>query len=141
MLIVHFMNLIDVFYAQMTLALSALATLAFYQWMQKCTSGVTAFLSATALIIVLCTLGGVSFFILRISRRHDGLQVLFNQYSTYARRWGTLYDTLHEGSLYFVAPLLVIVLARSAITGFGQGHGLVQVCTLIGLDIVVCIGT
>jgi predicted N-acyltransferase len=124
----------------MTLAMGALATFAFYQWTQKCTSAVTFFVSATALIIVVLTLGGVCFFILRIARRPDGLLALFNKDSIYGRRWGTLYDTLHEGSLYFVSPLLIIVLARSAITGFGQGHGLVQVCISIVLDIFVCVG-
>jgi len=123
----------------MTLALGALATFAFYQWTRKCTSAVSAFISATALIIFILTLGGVCFFILRIARRPDGLAALFNKDSMYGRRWGTLYNTLHEGSLSFVGPLLIIVLARSAITGFGQGHGLVQVCLLVVLDIVVCI--
>jgi hypothetical protein len=123
----------------MTLALSALATLAFYQWTQRCTSGVTAFASATALIIVVLTLGGVCFFIRRIAQRPDGLTVLFNQDSIYGRRWGTLYNMLHEGSLYFVAPLLIVVLVRSAITGFGQHHGLVQLCALIVLDLIVCV--
>jgi hypothetical protein len=124
----------------MTLALGALATLAFYQWTQKCTSAVTFFVSSTALIIVVLTLGRVCFFSLRIARRSDGLVALFNKDSMYGRRWGTLYDALHEGSLYFVGPLLIIVLARSAITGFGQGHGLVQVCISVVLDVFVCFG-
>jgi hypothetical protein len=124
----------------MTLALGTLATFSFYQWTRKCTSAVTAFVSATALMIVISTLGGVCFFILRIARGPDGLVALFNKDGTYGRRWGTLYNTLHEGSLYFVGPLLIIVLVRSAVTGFGQGYGLAQVCILIVLDIVVCVG-
>jgi hypothetical protein len=126
----------------MTLALSALATFAFYQWTRPCTSAVTAFVSTTALVIVILTLSTIYFFILRIARRPDGagLAALFDGDSMYGRKWGTLYNTLHEGSLLFVGPLLVVVLARSAITGFGQGHGGIQVFVLVGVDIVVCAG-
>jgi hypothetical protein len=124
----------------MTLALTTLATLAFNQWTQSCTSGVTFLVSTTALIIVMLTLGGVSFFILRIAQRPSGLAMLFDRDGVYGRRWGTLYNTLHEGSLYFIFPLLIVVLARSAITGFGQGHGMAQVFALIALDIIVCVG-
>jgi hypothetical protein len=134
------LDLVDVLYSQMTLALSALATFAFYQWTQNCISAATAGISSTALIIVLSALGGVSFFILRVARKSGGLTQLFDKDSLYGRRWGTLYDSLHEGSLHFVAPLLIVVLSRSAITGFGQGHGLAQVIVSIALDLAVCFG-
>jgi len=51
-----------------------------------------------------------------------------------------MYDTLKEGPMYFAVVLWIIILIRSAITGFGQGNGLAQVIALIVLYLFVCLG-
>ena len=67
------------------------------------------------------------------------MQKLFTKDSIYGRRWGSLYDTLNERQLYFAVALWVIVLIRSAITGFGQSDGLGQVIAMIVLQVIVFI--
>jgi hypothetical protein len=120
-------------------ALGALATFAFYHWTQRCTSWLVFLLSAGVLAFILLTLSTTSFFILRISKKPGGLQQLFSQDHSYGRRWGSMYDTLNEGQLYFAVALWMFVLIRSAITGFGQSNGFAQVVTLIVVEFVVCI--
>jgi hypothetical protein len=88
---------------------------------------------------MLLTLGMVCLFILHIAYRPNGHSMLFDQDSTYGRRWGSLYNTYREGSLAFVGIFLIVMLARSVITGFGQGHGLAQMCALLAVDLIVCI--
>ena len=124
----------------MTISLGSLATFAFNQWNQLCTSVLTYVVSAIVLFIAVVTLGAVTYLILRVARRPGGLQQLFNAKSTYGRRWGTLYDTLREGRLSFVGVFLVVIVIRSAIISFGQGNGLLQLCLSVVLDIIVCIG-
>jgi hypothetical protein len=123
----------------MHVALGSLTTFAFNLWIQKCNPAGILVASAFALFIIMITLSGVSTFILEISRTPDGLKKLFNADSTYGCRWGTLYNTLREGRLSFVPFLLVVVVVRSAITSFGQGHGLLQLCAMIVVDLIVCI--
>jgi len=119
-------------------ALGTLATFAFHQWTQKCTSGLTFFLTTSVLAFALLTLGLTSFLILRISKRPDGLPKLFAKDSIYGRRWGSMYDTLNERHLYFAVVLWVIAIIRAAITGFGQSNGLAQVVAMTVLQLVVC---
>jgi hypothetical protein len=121
-------------------ALGSLATFSFYQWTQKCTSGLTFFLSASALASVLLPLVITSSYILYLSRNPDSLQKLFTKDSIYERRWGSMYDTLKERRLRFVFGQWVIVLMRSAITGFGQSSGFGQVIAMIALEWIVCVG-
>lgn len=129
------------------------------QWTQSCTSRLAAFLSASALIIILTNLGIVTFFILRLAARPGGSAWLFSNDTSYGRRWGTLYNTLSETTVYFVAPFLVFVIARSAITwvlhiylgranwfskllrnsGFGQGHGLAQVIAMLAVELIMAV--
>jgi Transient receptor potential (TRP) ion channel len=92
------------------------------------------------LALVLLTLGGTSFFLLRLARTPDGLHKLFSRDFTYIDRWGSLYDTMSEGRLPFVVALWVVVIMRSAIVGFGQNNGLVQVIILIVVDLLFCFG-
>src|ERR1700722_10361448 len=121
------------------MALGTLSTFAFYQWTQTCTSGLTDFLSASIVAIILLTLTIVSLFILRMSTRKYTLQRLYSKDYTYLHRWGSLYDTLKEGPMYFAVVLWTIILVRSGIIGFGQGNGLAQVVALIVVDLVICI--
>jgi hypothetical protein len=121
------------------LALGTLATFAFYQWTQACTSSLMFFLSASALFLALMMLGGASFVILFISKKPGGLEQLFSKDHSYARRWGSMYNTLNEGQLYFAVALWVNVLIRSAITAFGQSNGMAQVIALMILEFLVCI--
>lgn len=121
------------------LALGTLATFAFYQWTQACTSGLMLFLSASIFIFALLMLAGASFLILFISKKPGGLEQLFSKDHSYARRWGSMYNTLNKGQLYFAVALWVTVLIRSAITAFGQSNGLAQVIAMIILEFVVCV--
>jgi Transient receptor potential (TRP) ion channel len=90
--------------------------------------------------LILLTLGGTSFFLLRVARTPDGLQKLFSKDYTYIDRWGSLYDTMSERKIPFVIAIWVIVIIRSAIVGFGQNNGLVQVVVLIVVDLLFCVG-
>ena len=121
-------------------ALGSLATFSFYQWTRRCTSGLTFFLSASALASVLLPLAMTSFFILYFARKSDGLQKLFTKGSIYERRWGSMYDTFKEHRLRFVFAQWIIVLMRSAITSFGQSYGFGQVIAMIALESIVCVG-
>jgi len=123
----------------MALALGTLATFAFYQWTQHCATGLAFFLSASALAIILLNLGVVCFLILYISSRPGGTALLFSDKKSYGRRWGTVYDTLNETRLFFVVPLLIVSLARSAVIGFGQGHGFAQVIALIAIEAITAL--
>jgi len=123
----------------MVLALGTLATFSFYQWTQHCATGLAFFLSASALALILLNLGVACFLILHISNRPGGTALLFSDKTSYGRRWGTLYDSLNETRLFFVVPLLFIALARSAIVGFGQGHGFVQVVALIAIEAITAV--
>jgi Transient receptor potential (TRP) ion channel len=122
------------------LALGTLATFAFYQWTQRCVSGLIFFLSASIFALVLLTLAGTSFFLLRISRTPDGSFKLFSKDYTYIDRWGSLYDTMSERRIPFVIATWSIVIIRSAIVGFGQHNGLAQVIVLIVVDLIFCAG-
>ena len=122
------------------LSLGTLATFAFYQWTQICVSGLIFFLSVSILALILLTLGGTSFFLLRTARTPEGLQKLFSQDYSYIDRWGSLYDTMSERKIRFVVALWVIVIIRSAIVGFGQNNGLVQVIVLIVMEFLFCVG-
>jgi hypothetical protein len=121
------------------LALGTLATFAFYQWTQACTSKLTFFLSASVLFLALLMLAGASFLILFISKKQGGLEQLFSKDHSYARRWGSMYNTLNEGKLYFAVALWMNVLIRSAITAFGQSNGIAQVIAFIILEFIVCV--
>jgi hypothetical protein len=123
----------------MNLALHTLGVFAFYQWRQHCTSPVLAFVSAVSLFIVLCTLFTVGVLIMRMSRQLESHEALLNEKGHYIRSWGTLYDTLHGERLYFVIVSLLTVVINSAIVGFGQGNGLVQIILLIVLQSVIVI--
>ena len=123
----------------MYVTFSSLATFAFNQWIQKCNPARVLVMSVFALLVVMGTLGSVSAFLLHIARGPEGARKIFNAKGTYGRRWGTLYNTLREGKLYFVPFMLCVVFARSAITAFGQGHGLAQLCCMIVVDLVVVI--
>lgn len=90
--------------------------------------------------IILLTLGGTSFFLIRIARTPDGQQKLFSKDYTYIDRWGSIYDMLSERKIPFVVAVWVIVIIRSAIVGFGQNNGLVQVVILIVVDLLFSIG-
>ena len=123
----------------MSLGLGPLAVFGFNQWTQRCTSPVTAFISVTAVLFTIGSLGFVTFLILRLTRRPDGIELLFDKHGVYAPRWGALYEVLHDSKVFFVVPLLVVVIIRSAIVGFGRS-GLSQVATLIVLESLLCIG-
>jgi len=110
------------------------------QWTQKCTSAVTAFASAVSLAIIVGVLGLVTFLIILMATRPDGKTQLYTKSGTYARRWGALYNVLHHDRVIFLVPLLGLVLARSAIVGFGQGSGIIQVIALIVLETVTASG-
>jgi hypothetical protein len=87
----------------------------FQQWTQHCATGLAFFLSASALAVVLLNLGVVCFLILHISNHPGGIARLFSSKTSYGRRWGTLYDSLNENRLFFVVPLLFVILARSIV--------------------------
>jgi len=125
----------------MNLAIGSLATFGFWQWTLSPNSAARSILSAAAFIIVILTLSTVVFLIVKLSHRPGGMQQLFNAKSSYGRRWGTLYDTLHENSVIYVIPLTGVVILRSAIIGFGQKSGLVQSGALIFLETVIFLGT
>ena len=122
------------------LALGTLTTFAFYQWTQRCVSPLAFFLSSSVLALVLLTLSGTSFFLLRTAKTPDGTQKLFSSDHSYIHRWGSLYDKLSEVKIHFVVVLWVVVVIRSAIVGFGQNNGLVQVVCLIVVDSLLCFG-
>jgi hypothetical protein len=86
------------------------------------------------------SLAFVSFFILRLASRPGGLEQLFTAKSTYGRRWGSLYDVLHENKLNFIVLNNVASLVCNAIIGFGHRSGKAQVGTLIVLELSMCIG-
>jgi hypothetical protein len=121
------------------LALGTLATFAFYQWTQPCTSWLTFFLSVSVLFFVLLTLAMTSFFVLRMAKRPGGPELLFSGDYAYVHRWGSLYSTLSKTQIPFAVVLWVIVLARSAVVCFGQKNGFVQVVVLVVVDIIVCL--
>jgi hypothetical protein len=121
------------------LALGTLATFTFYQWTQACTSKWSFLLSAIVLFFVLLMLAGASFLILFISKKPGGLERLFSKDHSYSRRWGSMYNTLNEGQLYFAVALWINVLIRSAITAFGQSNGMAQVIAMIILEFLVCV--
>ena len=47
---------------------------------------------------------------------------------------------MNDGKIPFVVALWVVVIIRSAIVGFGQNNGLVQVIILIVVDLLFCFG-
>jgi hypothetical protein len=124
----------------MTLALSTLATLSFFQWTQKCTSGVTYFASAMALFLIIGLLVVVSFLIIKVSLQPSGLEDLYQRDGRYVRRWGSMYDALNEKRIFFVLLLVGLVLIRSAVVGFGQGSGITQVIAMIAVEGVTAVG-
>lgn len=124
----------------MTLALGTLTTFAFYQLTQKCLSSITAFACASALILTMGPLAFVVFLILRLASKPGGIEHLFTKGGNYARRWGTLYDVLDYNRIFFVIPLLAVVVIRSAVVGFGQRNGLAQALTIIFLELTTCVG-
>jgi hypothetical protein len=117
----------------MNLGLGPLTTFAFFQWTQKCISSASAFISAAAFLMCFGSLGLVTFLILRLAFRPGGLQQLFSKQSTYGRRWGSLYNVLHESKVSFLIALVLAAFIRSAIVGFGHS-GASQVATLIVLE-------
>jgi hypothetical protein len=124
----------------MFLGLGSLTTFIFYQWTVRCTSGGTIFASLVALCLILGSLGTVSFLILRLSRTPEGLEQLFNEESTYARRWSSLYNTFKETKINFLAWNLSAAFVRRVIIGFGQHSGLAQNILLLLFELGVCIG-
>jgi Transient receptor potential (TRP) ion channel. len=125
---------------QLLVTLGTLATFAFYQWTQKCTSGLTFFLSTSVLAFALMVLGFTSYYILRVSKRPGGLKDLYAKDGIYGRRWGAMYETLNDKHLYFAVALWVIAIIRGAITGFGQSSGLAQLVTMTVVQSIFCIG-
>jgi Transient receptor potential (TRP) ion channel len=124
----------------MHLGLGSLSIFFFWLWTQKCVSPLIAFASASAFILVFGSLFAVGFLIVRLASRPGGALQLFTKESSYAQRWGSLYKTLKDSRVSFLVPLLVSVVCRSAIIGFGQKSGLAQVAALIVLELVMCIG-
>jgi hypothetical protein len=124
----------------MTLALGTLTTFTFYQLTQKCLSSVTIFACVSALVLTIGPLAFVVFLIIRLASKPDGIQHLFSKESTYARRWGSLYDVLDHNRILFMIPLLAVVVIRSAVVGFGQRDGMGQTVTIIVLELVTCVG-
>jgi hypothetical protein len=100
----------------------------------------TTFISALAFLVFFVSLAFVSFFILRLASRPGGLEQLFTARSTYGRRWGSLYDVLHENKLKFIILNHLASFVRSAIVGFGRRSGAAQVVALIVLELCMCIG-
>jgi hypothetical protein len=123
---------------QMTLALGTLTTFTFYQLTQKCLSAVTIFACASALVLTIGPIAFVIFFITRLASKPDGIQHLFTKGSTYARRWGSLYDVLDHNRLLFMIPLLAVVVMRSAVVGFGQRSGMAQTIAIIAIELITC---
>jgi hypothetical protein len=89
------------------LALGTLVTFTFYQWTQVCTSKLMFFLSASALFFELLMLAGASFLILFISKKPGGLELLFSKDHLCACHWGSMYNMLKEGQLYFAVALWI----------------------------------
>ena len=102
-------------------------------------SVVTAVISAVAFAMAFGSLAFVSFFILRLASRPNGIEQLFSQQTTYGRRWGTLYDVLHETRVFWIVPELLAALTRSAIVGLVHS-GVVQLGVLIALELGMCLG-
>jgi hypothetical protein len=124
----------------MTVALGALTTFTFYQLTQKCMSASTVILCISALLLTIGTLGFVVFFILRLASTPDGIQRLFTRDSSYVRQWGSIYDALDHKRIYFVIPILGIVVMRSAVVGFGQHSGLAQAIVIVLVELIACAG-
>jgi Transient receptor potential (TRP) ion channel len=124
----------------MTVALGTLTTFTFYQLTLSCTSSITTFLCAAALILTIGFLTAAVIMIYCTAIRPDGITHLFTKGSPYARRWGSLYDVLSEKRLPFMIPLLALVVMRSAVVGFGQHNGLAQVITILALEVITCVG-
>ena len=128
----------------MMLSLGSLATFAFNRWMQDCSEAIAHAISVLALLVVIFILGAVSYLVLRESqqrryRYHDS-NVLFDLGGAYVRRWGPLYGTLRADRLLFVVLFPATTLLRSMITSFAQGRALAQVCTMMAVDVAVCVG-
>jgi hypothetical protein len=115
----------------MKAALGTLAVFGFNQWTLRRTKPVTSFASASSLFIVVGSLFTVAYIITRKSRQPASLDQLFTKKGHYVRSWGTLYDTLHKERVYFVNLSLLFVVTRSAIIGFGQRNGFLQIILLI----------
>jgi hypothetical protein len=124
----------------MTLALGTLTTFTFYQLTQKCVSAVTAFACASALILTIGSLALVVSLVMRLASTPDGIDHLFTKGSSYARRWGSLYEVLDHHRIFFMIPILAVVVMRSAAIGFGQRSGLAQVIAIIVLELITCTG-
>ena len=124
---------------QMMLSLGSLATFAFNRWMQECSEAIAHAISVLALLLVIFILGAVSYIVLRESQRRYS-NALFDLGGEYVRRWGPLYGTLRADRLLFVILFPAATLLRSMITSFAQGRALAQVCTMIAVDVVVCVG-
>jgi len=122
----------------MSLGLGPLTVFAFFQWTQKCISATIAFITAAGVFMTAASLAVVSFLILRLAFRPNGIEQLFSKKTTYGRRWGALYDVLHERKVVFILPDLLVVVGRSAVIGFGHS-GVIQVGILIALELALCI--
>src|ERR1700722_695231 len=124
----------------MTVALGALTTFTFYQLTLSCTSSITTFVCAAALILTIGFLTVAVILIYCTAVSPDGINRLFTNGSPYARRWGSMYDVLSEKRLNFVIPLFAVVVMRSAVVAFGQHNGLAQVVTILVLELITCVG-
>jgi hypothetical protein len=122
----------------MGLGIGLLTVFAFFQWTQKCISIGTAIISAAGFVMTFISLAFVSLLILRLASKPNGIEQLFTTESTYGRRWGALYNVLHEKKVAYIIPDLLMVVSCSAVIGFCHS-GVIQVGILVGLESVMCI--
>jgi hypothetical protein len=127
-------------FLQMFVALGSVIVFGPYQLTQRCISPVTAFITASALVLTIGSLGFALFFIIRLARRPGGVEQLYDDDGPYARKWGALYLMLKQKSVTFAALVMSLVIMRGVAVGLGQKNGLAQAAAVIALEVIMCFG-
>lgn len=104
-------------------ALAAVATFAFYQFVEPCSSRDLIVFGAIEFIIIILILLVVTTLIVRTANK-EGPEALYppsrEEESKYSRKWGSLYSKLKPPLYWFFILDYIFVLSRSIIIGAGQ---------------------
>jgi hypothetical protein len=104
-------------------ALGSVATFAFYQFVEPCSSASLIAFASVELALIILILLVVSTLIMKTAKT-QGHEALFpiseSEESKYSRKWGPLYTKLKPPSYWFFIPDYVWVLTKSVIIGVGQ---------------------
>ena len=110
-------------FSKINWALAAVATFAFYQFVEPCSSRDLIAFGAIEFIAIMFVLLVVTTLIVRTANK-EGPEALYppskGEESKYSRKWGSLYSKLKPSLYWFFILDYIFVLLRSIIIGAGQ---------------------